>query len=145
MEDLLSDVYVAPKLATIGSRFGAALLDFILLVILFVIFGKLWGETSYEDGWHVNLSGLPALAYYALGFVLMPLQEGISGKTLGKRVMGIHVKRKDNSDAGVGLSIARHIFDGIDCLFLVGIIVAASNQYRQRIGDLVAGTIVVKD
>jgi uncharacterized RDD family membrane protein YckC len=146
MKDLLSDVYVEPKLATIGSRFGAAIIDFVILAIIFIVFGNLWGErysTSETTGF--RLTGLPALGFFAIAFVLFPLQEGISGKTIGKRVMGIRVKRKDLADAGVGNSVVRHLFDIVDCFFLVGMIVAASNPQRQRIGDLVAGTLVVKD
>ena len=145
MEDLLSDVYIEPKLATIGARLGAAVIDFVILVILFIGFGKLWGEhytTDTSSG--IRLTGLPALAFFLVCFALLPLQEGLSGKTIGKRIMGIQVRRKDFNDAGVGLSIARHLFDLIDCFFLAGIIVAASNPYRQRIGDLVAGTVVIQ-
>src|SRR5262249_43980818 len=134
MEDLLSDVYI-PKLASLGARFGAALLDFILLTIIFIGIGMMWGQHTSSS---INLEGLPALVFFAIGFALMPLQEGLTGKTIGKRLMGVSVKRKDNSEAGLGLSIARHLFDGIDCIFLIGIIIAASNQSRQRIGDLVA-------
>ena len=58
--------------------------------------------------------------------------------------MGVKVVRKNYSDGGVGASIVRHLFDIVDSFFLVGIIVAATNPLRQRVGDLVAGTIVIK-
>jgi len=143
MEDLLSDVYTEPQLASIGSRIGAAVIDLAVLGIIFWGFASIWGERTAGGGWQVN--GLPALVLFAIGFLLIPVQEGIDGKTIGKRVMGVSVRRKDFGNAGLGLSIARHLFDIIDNMFWVGIIVAASGRYRQRIGDLVAGTIVVKD
>jgi uncharacterized RDD family membrane protein YckC len=145
MEDLLSDVYVEPKLASIGSRLGAAIVDFVILVIVGVGFGSLWGEHySSPEASGFRLTGLPALAYFAICFLLLPVQEGVGGKTIGMRIMGIRVKRKDLSDAGVGNSIVRHLFDIVDCFCLVGIIVAASNPQRQRVGDIVAGTLVVE-
>ena len=145
MEDMLSDVYIEPKLATIGSRFGAAIIDFVIIAIIFVGFWELWGEHQMAtESTDMELTGLPALAFFAVCFALFPLQEGLTGKTIGMLVMGIKVKRKDLTDATVGNSVVRHIFDVIDCFFFVGMIVAASNPKRQRIGDIVAGTLVVR-
>ena len=144
MEDLLDDIIVEPKLASIGSRLGAAFIDFVIIVIIFYVFARLWGEhfsTPEESGY--RLTGLPGFSFFLVGFALFPLMEGVTGKTTGKRVMGIRIKRKDLTDANVGNSIVRHLFDIIDCFCLLGIIVAASTDRRQRIGDLVAGTVVV--
>jgi uncharacterized RDD family membrane protein YckC len=142
MEDLLSDVYTEPQLASIGSRVGAALIDLATLGIVFAGFASVWGERTVDGG--VQVDGLPALAMFAIDFLLIPVQEGIDGKTIGKRIMGIQVRRKDFNEAGVGLSIARHLFDIIDMMFWVGIIIASSDPYRQRIGDRVARTVVIK-
>lgn len=146
MEDILSDVYEKPKLASIGARIGAAFIDFVIIVVIFYGFVLLWGEpntTPGESG--VQVTGAPAFLFFGICFLLIPIQEGVSGKTLGKRVMGIRVKRNDLQESGIGPSIVRHLFDLIDCMCLVGIIVAASTQRRQRIGDIVAGTVVVPD
>jgi uncharacterized RDD family membrane protein YckC len=35
--------------------------------------------------------------------------------------------------------------EGVDFIFLIGLIIASANAKKQRIGDLVAKTIVVKD
>ena len=146
MEDLLADVYENPPLASIGSRLGAAFIDLVLVITFFAVLGYFWGEhyINEEGGSGLRLSGLPALAWFSLCFLIMPLQEGLTGKTIGKRVMGLKVVRKDYSDGGVGASIVRHLFDVVDMFFLAGIIVAATNPLRQRVGDLVAGTIVIK-
>jgi len=143
MEDLLSDVYTEPQLASIGSRVGAALIDFVSIVLIFYGFAMLWGEGRESGGWEIV--GAPAFLFFGTCFLLMPVQEGISGKTIGKRIMGIQVKLKNGHEPGVGLSIARHLFDLVDCFLLIGIIVAVSNRYRQRVGDLVAQTIVVRE
>jgi len=47
----------------------------------------------------------------------------------------------------VGNCIVRHLFDLVDVFpffGIVGLIVAGSNNLKQRVGDLVARTIVVK-
>ncbi len=73
----------------------------------------------------------------------MPVQEGLTGRTIGKRIVKIKVLKEDLSDNSVGTSIVRHLFDVVDMFFCVGLIIAASGRKRQRVGDLVAKTIVV--
>ena len=73
---------------------------------------------------------------------LIPFSEGHTGQTLGKRALGIRVLKQNGDPANVGLSFVRHLFDGIDCFFLIGLIIASTNKERRRIGDLVAGTVV---
>ncbi len=77
-------------------------------------------------------------------FFLIPFSEGRTGQTLGKRALGIRVLKQNGEPANIGLSFVRHLFDGIDCFFLVGLIIASTNKERKRIGDLVAGTYVVE-
>jgi uncharacterized RDD family membrane protein YckC len=76
---------------------------------------------------------------------LISIQEGLTGKTIGKRIVQIKVMKQDFSQNSVTASIVRHLFDVIDLMFLVGIIVAFASQKKQRIGDLVAKTVVVVD
>jgi uncharacterized RDD family membrane protein YckC len=38
---------------------------------------------------------------------------------------------------------SRHLFDTIDFILLIGLVIAFTNKDRQRIGDLIAKTIVV--
>lgn len=53
--------------------------------------------------------------------------------------------KDDYTDSSIGTSIARHLFDPIDMMCLIGLIVASTNSKKQRIGDLVAKTVVVRD
>jgi len=143
--DILSDVLEAPKLASIGQRIGAALADFVILGVVGFVFGYFWGTQYEEDGAvGYRLHGLPAVVLFAIDFCLMPLNEGLTGQTLGKRISGIKVVKQDGGMMSVGASFVRHLFDIIDMFFLCGIIVAASNARRQRVGDLVARTCVVR-
>ena len=143
--DLLADIIEPPAIASIGQRIAAALADFVILVIIAFVFGYFWG-TQYDDGGTVGyrLQGWPAFAVFAIDFCLMPLSEGLTGQTLGKRMAGIRVVKFNGGTMTVGASIVRHLFDVVDMFFLCGIIVAATNPKRQRVGDLVAGTGVVR-
>jgi uncharacterized RDD family membrane protein YckC len=71
--------------------------------------------------------------------------ESAAGQTLGKRIMGLRVRAVDGSDADMGAIGARtvlRIVDGIG-FYVVGLIVmVATGQRRQRLGDLAGKTIV---
>ena len=90
-----------------------------------------------------QLTGWPMLGFMFCWFLVMPFLEGKTGGTVGKKLLGIKVIRQDGQPSTVGTSLVRHLFDCIDCFFLVGLIVALTNVNRMRIGDMVAHTYVV--
>ena len=161
--DILSDIAQPPPIASIGKRIAAALIDGAILLGIFIVLGYLFGErystvttttTTTSDtsvttrdfttssGFH--LTGIPALVFMIGWFFLIPFSEGRTGQTLGKRALGIRILKQNGDPTNVGLSFVRHLFDGIDCFFLIGLIIASTNKERRRIGDLVAGTVVVE-
>ena len=142
--DLLSDISGKPRLASIGIRIGAAIIDLLLIWIVGIILGRLFGTPlPRNEGFGFQLQGWPALLWFALIFCLMPLQEGLTGKTTGKRLAGIRVVKDDYTTSATGASIIRHFFDFVDFFLFVGLIVAATNPKKQRVGDLVAKTLVI--
>jgi len=167
-QDILNDFLEQPKATTIRKRIVASILDGLILMVVFIIMGNLFGE-RYEEtttktttiaspagqvdrntttevttssGFH--LEGWPALAFMACWFFLMPFREGTSGQTIGKRVLGIKVVRSNGDPVNVGISFIRHLFDIVDCFLLIGLIIASLNPQCKRIGDLIAGTYVAE-
>lgn len=151
----------------IGQRIAAALIDAIILFAVLFLLGMLLGKrytdttttvtttitstdgatspqtTTREETTGFKLEGWPAFLYMVCWFCLMPLLEGLRGQTIGKMAVRIKVVRRNGDPVNVGLSLVRHLFDIVDCFFLIGIIIAATNPNKARIGDLVAGTCVV--
>ncbi len=88
----------------------------------------------------------PALVWVALSLLYHLASEAITGRTLGKRLLGRRVARTDGGRAGLGaiaLRTAFRLIDGIG-FYLIGLIaVLATGERRQRLGDLAAGTTVV--
>lgn len=71
--------------------------------------------------------------------------EATWGQTLGKKLAGIAVRRTDGSAAGKGRIFVRNIVRGIELMFpIVPAIVMISTKRSQRLGDLVAGTMVTR-
>ena len=71
-----------------------------------------------------------------------------NGKTPGKKIIGIKVVNTNGSQLDWGASMTRNIIRFIDMLPLVygvGFISVLLSRHSQRIGDIVAGTIVIYD
>ena len=148
--DILDDTLLQPKLAQKRLRVAAAIIDFFINTIVTTIISLPFGVATFfmQNGTDFNagysLSTLPTLLSILIWFLQFPLMEGITGQTIGKKLIRIKVVKEDYAPTTVGISFVRHFFDGIDCFFLIGLIIASLNKKNQRIGDLVARTLVVK-
>jgi uncharacterized RDD family membrane protein YckC len=94
-----------------------------------------------------------ALFFYSLtvmflgNFLYHSLSEGLWGKTVGKKICGIVVLKEDFSKCTVGRGFLRNLMWVVDGFFyyLVAAVAMAGTVKWQRLGDLVAGTVVVRD
>jgi uncharacterized RDD family membrane protein YckC len=71
-----------------------------------------------------------------------------NGRTPGKRVARIRVIQRSGRAIGLFESMARNLVryvDQIPLFYAVGVIVMFSTKQHQRLGDLAAGTLVVRD
>lgn len=132
----------------LGRRVAAALIDIAAMVALFVVVALTMGDRTMVNGeFYVGLQGTAALGYFGLVFVYYFAFEAATGRTIGKMLLGIKVVREDGRRAGPGAIAARTLFrlvDGLPVFYLVGFIVVVSLKSRQRVGDLVAKTLVVR-
>lgn len=134
----------------LGRRIGAALVDLLLMTVLFVVLGVLIGETSSGEGSaSVNLGPFEAMVFFALSFAYYGVLEGTTGQTLGKRLLGVRVVRAaDGGPPGGGAITARtllRIVDALPLAYLLGLVlVLATGRRRQRLGDLAGGTTVAR-
>lgn len=92
------------------------------------------------------MDGLPAFALFGLGFAYYIAMERLAGGTIGKRLLGLRVVRVDGRPLGWGGAIVRNLMrpiDGLPLLYLLGIVTIAISGKDQRLGDMLAGTVVV--
>ncbi len=85
--------------------------------------------------------------FWALGALYFTAQEAFGGQTIGKRIVGIRVVAAARGRAGPGRVAARNLLRLVDpynvCL-LVDLVLILVTRRRQRLGDLLAGTVVVQ-
>ncbi|HEX9056770.1 MAG TPA: RDD family protein [Ktedonobacterales bacterium] len=94
--------------------------------------------SSTDVGWGWLL--LVVLVYY-IGL------EALFGATVGKWLVNLRVTDLDGRRAGVGAIVVRNVMrlvDGLPVGFLVGGTAALSSPRRQRLGDRLAHTLVVR-
>lgn len=131
-----------------GRRVVATLVDGILLFILLMVMSALFGTSTAGDGGvDFSLTGLPALLYFLITILYYIVLEGTVGQTVGKMLLGIQVVRESTGQTpGMGAATIRTLLRIIDGFFfyLVALIVVLVSGKNQRLGDMVANTLVVR-
>ena len=132
-------------LAGVGSRFASALIDFVLELGAFAAVAFLLLRFASE----AVAVALGSLALFAVIFGYHVLFETLaSGRSPGKRALGLRVVRVGGAPVRFKDSAIRNIVRLIDLLppvtYGLGAAVILVTGRNQRLGDLAAGTIVVR-
>ncbi len=127
----------------VGLRFVAVIIDGIILGILGYLIAAITGNTSAGG---FDLQGAPAFIFFLLGFLYYWLLETYLGGTLGKLALGMRVVMEDGSPVTLSAALIRNLLRIIDGLFgyLLGAIFIWTSPAKQRLGDRLAKTFVVK-
>jgi uncharacterized RDD family membrane protein YckC len=146
------------RFASVWQRALAQLVDAVGLAAGFAIPGLCFGWRMFSDpddfvgrgpAGVLWVFGLMAVALVSSLLVLVGYSywEGLAGKTPGKWLLGIRVLGTDLRPCGFGRALLRNLLTFVDGFFnfLVGVLLVALTDNWQRLGDLVARTIVVVD
>lgn len=129
------------KLAKKRDRILAFTVDFLIYTFIILLFGFFFGvknDTGYQ------ITGFPAFVLFLFGIGLWPINEAFTGKTFGKKIVGLKVvNNENNKDISGSQAFIRFFFGFFDVFLLIGLLVASNNKSNQRIGDLVAKSIVI--
>ena len=153
------------EVAGLGVRLGAQLIDLLLTLLAVGALVLLCAQLFNGGLW---LLALASLAFFFVRIPYYVLTELVwNGATLGKRMLGLQVISADGRTLSVYSVVARNlmkeaeVFLPIAFVFiniqqdivsavvsglitLVALIVPFTNKRRQRIGDIVAGTVVIR-
>src|SRR4051812_11086744 len=90
------------------------------------------------------MAGDPLAAAIALSYFFVC--EVLTGQTWGKRKEGLRVVRLDGRPLSVASAATRNVLLPIDAIgfYLIGYLAMILSRRRQRIGDLLAGTVVTE-
>jgi uncharacterized RDD family membrane protein YckC len=147
-------VAIELPLAGIGSRFIALMVDYLicgaallfLLLVFAVILPGILAFSKISAQW---ATAFIILLLFLLQWGYFTLFEAFwNGRTPGKRVARIRVIQRSGRAIGLFESMARNLVryvDQIPFFYAVGVITMFSTKQHQRLGDLAAGTLVVRD
>jgi uncharacterized RDD family membrane protein YckC len=147
LEVVTSDhVVLRYDLAGAGNRGFAALVDFILATLLTTGWMLAWMRLF--EGRGAVLMGLVALGAAVFGWSYFILLEWLwNGQTVGKRAFGLRVINEDGSPARFVAVFVRNlvrIVDFLPAFYGLGLVAIVLSPRSQRLGDLAAGTFVVR-
>ena len=141
-------------LAGIGSRFIAILIDYlicgvalvVLLILMSIIVAAFHVFSNLSANW---ATGIFVLIIFLMIWGYFSLFEAFwNGRTPGKAAAKIRVIHQSGRGITFVESLARNLVRVIDYLpgfYAVGVIAMFLNKRHQRLGDMVAGTLVVRD
>jgi uncharacterized RDD family membrane protein YckC len=132
-------------LAGAGSRFIAIVIDMALQLVLIVL-AALAALDLVGGGVGEALLAIAAFAALYLYYILFEVLA--AGRTPGKRVTHLRVVRAQGAPVDLPASAIRNLLRLIDLLpaaYLVGLLSILVTQRNQRLGDLAAGTLVIRD
>ena len=150
------NIEVRFDIAGLGTRFCAILIDYLLMIAVMIALAFLA---------YLLVTGLPAMAnaknagkwFLALIVgVIFTLNLGyflffewlMRGQTPGKKLIKIRVIRDDGTPVTIHEVFVRNLVRLVDFLpaaYVVGVLFMFPSRLSKRLGDIAAGTIVIKE
>ncbi|HYW13057.1 MAG TPA: stage II sporulation protein M [Longimicrobium sp.] len=146
-------VSIGYELADLGSRFTAMLLDYLLIILGWLGMWATMATAGYYLGENMATGvglGITIFVGFVLQWGYFMFFEGLrDGQTPGKRRMGIRVVHDGGFPVTMRAAAVRNLLRIIDILpppsWAVGGLSMMMHPQTKRIGDLAAGTVVVRD
>ena len=140
-------VVLALPTASPGTRVLARLLDVLITLVVFYALVVLVGTTGILGGTVSFI--VAAFGLIAVILVYPVLMEGLwGGRTLGKAALGLRVVRTDGAPIGLVQAALRGAFGLVEVwgtLGSLGFIVMLFSGRDQRVGDMAAGALVLRE
>jgi uncharacterized RDD family membrane protein YckC len=128
----------------ISRRVGATVIDYTMNFLFIFVYIDFFGVNDGTGFYTIN--GLPALGPPAFWFAYFILTERYMGGTLGHQLQKLKVVSLDGKDLSLGQVTKRRFCDALEiawCSGLIAWLLVRSTEKHQRLGDLVAKTMVI--
>lgn len=130
--------------ASVGDRIVERLIDMAAIISYAIGLSYLLSTLPIKgDAWEIV--GILLLSIPTIGYSLI-CETLFQGRTLGKYVRKTRVVMADGSAPTIGALAIRWMLEVVDLwVFCIGFIFILCSRRHQRLGDMAAGTLVVKD
>ncbi|MBU7006832.1 RDD family protein [Phosphitispora fastidiosa] len=148
-------IYYSYRLGGLGSRFIGLILDSLILGVAYLVLGGFTAAMvgvfggALSEKLIIVVVAVVLILYFLLSFGYFIFFETIwNGQTPGKRAAGLRVVRRTGEAVTFGSVFVRNLMRIVDALpagNAIGMIAIFFSENRQRVGDMVADTIVVRE
>jgi len=134
------NVLIDYPVAGLVQRILAFIIDAFILIAYAIVVFYIIIEIGLQEQWVI------IFFFFPIFFYDLVLEISMNGQSLGKRAIGLKVVRIDGSNPTIGNYLLRWLLKPIDISLSGSIAVTCIllTRYGQRLGDLAAGTTVVK-
>lgn len=134
-------VHIEQPVASVGDRMVAQIVDWLVLLSYSAFYFSVIATFLYD-----NFMALMVVLLLPILLYTPVCEMFFHGRTLGKMFRKIRVVMADGSQPSLGSYLLRWLLwiaDGPTLSFL-GLLVMVVNKNNQRLGDMAAGTVVIK-
>jgi uncharacterized RDD family membrane protein YckC len=138
------NVQIQYEIAGLGERIIARAIDYLVQLMygicaVYVLMGLLY--TLNAPTYLVTILLLIPIFGYDLAMEVL-----LNGQSIGKKITRLQVMSEDGHSATLGQKLLRWLIFPIDAFlfFIIAILSITNTRYGQRLGDLAAGTVVVR-
>ncbi|MBI3217984.1 MAG: RDD family protein [Bacteroidetes bacterium] len=137
-------IIIPGKKKNLSARYYSNILDYLIVLIVSAIYIFLAGDADEFGTYHVK--GFKALVLPLIWFVYFPVCEASWGQTIGKKAFHLHVVDVRGNVPTIVQTFLRRLLDSFEMMFLgiPALLVINQSDKNQRIGDMMAGTTVVR-
>src|SRR3981081_3645330 len=144
-------------LASIGNRFIACAIDHTIQIVTLIVIFTVFAVISDNAEFSTRLSNAPQWVIALMVVLVFLLMSGYfaifewlwHGQTPGKRWLKLRVIREDGRPISFFEAAVRNLLRDFDIMpapfYSVGLISVFISDKDQRVGDMVAGTVVVRE
>lgn len=141
------------RLAGPARRGAAYLVDLIVRAIVLACFAFLAAISGALGGYELDTHGFGVGVLFTLFFLIdwfyfVASETLMGGRSIGKRAFRLRVVKESGVPLSFSDSLLRNLLRAADLLpgfYTLGFVVMSQDRYFRRLGDLVAGTLVVSE
>ncbi len=143
--------------AGVGYRILAGLLDQVFVVVYvilvywffysFVFSYDIYTGNNHSDSYNAIMAGIMILLLVPAGLYHLLCETFLNGQSFGKKIVAIKVVKIDGTQPSFGSYLIRSMLRLFDVSLIspaIAIVCIAATEKSQRLGDIAAGTTVIK-
>jgi uncharacterized RDD family membrane protein YckC len=141
------NVTIEYELAGLRERFFGTLIDALIMIFLWIALLTIASMFTFSTGGGFLMQLISTFPFWFTVFYGLICETLLNGQTFGKRTQMTKVVRIDGKPVSLSDLLLRSVLLLADFLFSMGVIGAlfiSTTNLRQRLGDMAAGTTVIK-